>query len=337
MKTVGLLAGALGVLAGVGCGGTVVFEEDGGEGGEGAGTSTLNGPTTSAANGGGNPVSSTAIGTTAPATVGPGPGPTTSTGPGGCGTLFEEFGFGAECNACMDAACCAELLACDVGTECYDCIFSGNCTDAADVALNALFGQCYPQNCQAICKEQPFCNKEDFFCNDGTCISQFQVCDGTFDCLEGEDEFCEDNGICGSGATMFDFELDQCLGDFCCDAFQECTDFGADIDGCNACLEDGGGFQCDEAIDCAFQSPCLGDEEFFRICGDLGVPDEQLAECINDNCCEQFEACSGGPDGPDGCSECFEDEGGPLCDAAIECLFDVCRDDGPPEPDDGGF
>ncbi len=334
MKTVGLLAGALGVLVGVGCGGTVIFEEDGGQGGEGAGSSTLNGPTTSVANGGNGPT--TSIGTTAPATVGPGPGPTASTGPGGCGTLFEEFGFGAECNACMDAACCDELLACDVGTECYTCIFEGTCTDAANVALNTLFGDCYPQNCQSICEEQPFCNKEDFFCNDGACISQFQVCDGVFDCFEGEDEFCEDNGICGSGATTFDFELDQCLGDFCCDAFQECTDFGNDPDGCNQCLENQGGPQCDAAIGCAFESPCFGDQEFFPICGDLSVQGQELADCVNQNCCPEFEACSGGPDGPDGCAQCFENGGGPLCDAAAECFFGVCLDEAPPAEDGGG-
>lgn len=324
MKTIGLLAGFAGaLLASVGCGGTVVFEEDGGEGGAGAGnaqsgpTSTSSATSSSTANGGSGPV------TTIATTVGPGPGPSTSTGPGGCGSLFEQFGFSDECNACMDSACCAELLACDVGTECYVCIFEGTCTDAAYAAIDALFSVCYPNNCQFLC-EQEQCGPDDFQCFDGSCIPFSWVCDGRFDCFEGEDEqFCEGDGICGSGVTVFDQQADACLGDFCCAEFQDCSSGGQDPDSCNQCLQNGGGRLCDAAIECAINSPCFGGEEFFPICGGLSVGDEEVADCLNRNCCDQLENCSAGPDGPDGCGECFE-TGGPLCDPVIDCYFRNC-------------
>jgi hypothetical protein len=321
MKTIGLLAGFAGaLLASVGCGGTVVFEEDGGEGGAGAGSSQ-NGPTSSStvtsSNGGNGPVST--VGTT----VGPGPGPSTSTGITGCGSFLEVFGFTPDCLSCMDANCCTQQLACDVGTPCYDCYVNGsNCGPEAEAAAQELFGFCYP-TCQSICEQQP-CG-QDFQCFDGSCLSFEFVCDGFPDCFEGEDEFCEGNGVCGTGVTVFDQQADACLGDFCCDQFQECSSFGKDPGSCQQCLQNGGGDLCDGAIECAIDSPCFGGEDFFPICGGLSVGDEDVANCLNRNCCDELESCSSGPDGPDGCAQCFE-TGGPLCDPVFECYFDNCED-----------
>jgi hypothetical protein len=326
MKTFGLLAGFAGALAAsVGCGGTVVFEEDGGEGGAG---SSQNGPisssTVTSANGGNGPVST--VGTTV--------GPSTSTGITGCGSFLESFGaFSGDCIGCMDANCCTQQLQCDVGTECYDCYFgSGNCTDAAIAASEELFSGCYPV-CQSICEQQPCGN--DFQCFDGTCIPFDWVCDGFPDCFEGEDEFCEDSGICGTGVTVFDQEADACLGEFCCDPFLACSSFGEDPESCQQCLENGGGELCNDAIDCAIGSPCFGEQQSFPICGGLSVGDEDVADCLNRSCCAELENCSGGPDGSDGCAQCFE-TGGPLCDPVIDCYFTSCDFEGEDGDDDPG-
>lgn len=322
MKTVGSfassrfavagLAGAL-IVTSAACGGTVVFEEDGGDGG----------------NVGGSPVTSTTV------TTGPGPGqggassvsvvtttvgPSSSTGIQECGSLLDELGFGPACNDCMEASCCAQLQACDVGTECHDCIFGGaECTDAGLAALDALFSQCYPQNCQPICEGTP-CGPDDFFCNSGECISQEWVCDGFNDCADGSDEFCQ-GGICDSGLATGDPQMDQCLGDFCCFEFEQCTEFGQNVDACWACLEQGGGPLCDPALACFEQSPCSGGGPGDGICDSgLSTGDPEADECLSQTCCDEFNQCTQFGADPQSCVDCFNNGGGPLCDPAIQCF-----------------
>lgn len=320
MKTVGSfassrlavagLAGALS-LALAACGGTVVFEEDGGDGGGGGSVTTASSsPTTSTGpdQGGGTPVSVTTVGPTT----------TTSTGVQECGGLLDEIGFPPACNDCMEASCCAQLQACDVGTECHACIFGdGPCSSAGQAALDALFNQCYPQNCQAICEGTP-CGPDDFFCGSGECIPQGWVCDGFGDCADGSDEFCQ-GGICDSGLATGEPQLDQCLGDFCCFEFEQCTQFAQDVESCWACLEAGGGPLCDDALSCFGQSPCSGGGPG-DICGTgLGTGDPQIDGCLSELCCDEFQACTQGGADPNTCAECFNAGGGPLCDAAIAC------------------
>jgi hypothetical protein len=372
------------------CGGTVVFEEDGGQGlagqggdGDGGSQSTSSDGGSSASN---NPTSSnvttnvasgnptTTVGPTSVSvgpgpssnSVGPGPGPiSASSGIAGCGTLLDDLGSlgeGPQCDNCAEAACCGELIDCSAGTPCWNCIFGGDCTDQGsqrlDALVNCVFGPTCGQSCngggcdddefqcfktgeclpfQLVCDgdfdcedgsdESPDicgpCGPDAFFCNDGFCIADFQVCDGFFDCSDGEDEFCFE-GICDSGLDTGNEDLNQCLGQVCCFEFELCTDFGGDVDGCLECLQNGGGPQCNEALECAQFSGCFeggGDDD---ICDSgLATDDPQTNECLTNNCCDGLFFCL--EFGQDACLDCLSDpEGGEICDEFIGCACGAC-------------
>lgn len=106
------------------------------------------------------------------------------------------------------------------------------------------------------------CLDGEVSCYDGECIDETFVCDGGEpDCAGGEDEDPElcggetDSEICNSGVTASgQADLDYCLGAYCCDEFNFCTN-NADPDGiteCQDCFENGGGEICDDAIFCGF-------------------------------------------------------------------------------------
>lgn len=341
-------------VSSVACGGTVVFEEDGGQGlagqgGSGDGGSGNQGTTSS------NPtdVAST-VGPTTTANV------SASSGIAGCGTLFDDLGEPPppQCESCAESACCAQLIDCSAGTACSDCILGEDCTDAGDDALRAL-SECIELSCEQACsggggdcnKEEfecfesgeciPFrfvcdggfdcgdgtdespdvcggCGPEDFQCFDGQCIPGGLVCDGEFDCFDGEDEFCEEDGICGTGLFTGNDGFDQCLGDACCSEFEACTDFGEDIGGCVDCFNQLGGPECDGAIECNLNSGCSS------ICG-TGIPTVSplVDACLTGSCCNSWFSCLDG--GTEECIDCVNSGGGPLCEEFVDCACGACN------------
>lgn len=179
---------AAAVLAGgASCGGIVVFDEERGAGGAGVGVTVASTPASGAASGAttgsGEGASASASGATTTASASVSAAATTGTGgPNGiCETGV--FTGSEELDLCLEAACCAELVACSVDgpDACTDCFADGGplCDDAlACIDASRCFrGDCYP---------------DEFQCGSGECISGSFVCDVDGHCLDGSDELgCE--------------------------------------------------------------------------------------------------------------------------------------------------
>jgi hypothetical protein len=279
------------------CGGTVVYEEDGGQGLAGQGGNGDGGSGNASQGSTSNVTSSNTV--SGPTSVSVGPGPTgvvvsSSSGIAGCGTLIDDIGGlgGPACESCTESACCGELIDCTQGTACWNCILGNQCGEEGRAALDAL-SFCISSSCQDACNGGG-CNKEEFQCfRTGECIPFQFVCDGRFDCGDGTDESPDVCGGCGPG----DFQCfdGQCIpGSWVCDGEEDCFD---------------------------------GEDEF---CNDVGIcntglftGDEGVDQCLGDTCCFEFEQCTDFGEDVGGCIDCFNQFGGPECDGAIECGFSV--------------
>jgi hypothetical protein len=221
LRSIASLASVAGlvVIAIAACGGTVVFEEDGGSDGGGGTNPVQVGPTgtTSASTSFSSPASSGVNGSTGgPTSTGVGPtvaAVSTSSGGGGCeGGLFVD----PELDACSQAFCCFEMAACMADpTSCFDP--SGR-LDPAQPNGDALHV-----------------------------------------CLVGAGCAGFDGVICDSGLGLDPsdpelLETARCLSESCCEEFNFCTDGGSSEESLQACIEcfnDGGtGDRCRPAIDC---------------------------------------------------------------------------------------
>ncbi len=269
-----LLAPLVAALLAGGCGGTVVFEEDGGEGGQGPTTSITSSTGNATANGGSGPVSSSS---------GPTSGVVTSTtqavsvssgGSGGiCGSGVTLFS-GTE-DACLGDACCFEASSCEstFGADvCQACLDAGDGFECIEILKCARESGCWSgfEECQSGIRtgdpELDECLVEEccfdmLVCTQSgadveACFACFEQgggprCDGAMRCVQDN---CNggrpppDEGICDTGLSTGDGGVDQCLGDFCCGELHGCLDGGEEA--CIECLNSGGGPLCDETISC---------------------------------------------------------------------------------------
>lgn len=80
-----------------------------------------------------------------------------------------------------------------------------------------------------------------------------------------------------------------CLEENCCEATAACTEGGEDLSGCQACLQEGGGAQCDDLIACRAECGIT----YGWVC-DSGVntTDADYSACLSESCCEEFSACT---------------------------------------------
>ncbi len=215
------------------------------------------------------------------------------------------IGFGNEANPpdadtiefafCLDQACCEEMTLCTNGgtdagtTACIDCLNEDPHGELCD-PINL----CSAQNCEGALFLYDFC----------------------------------DSGI---GSVYGDTAA--CITENCCDQYTACSG-GVDAEGnpndedqiteCLACLNGEGGELCDDVIAC--------DAEFCstEIC-DSGyeVGSLDAAQCFSENCCVQWNECTGNGADVDACSECFADGGtDDLCAAASECADTNCGEGG---------
>lgn len=297
------------------CGGTVVFEEDGGDGGGLAVTST-NVASSGSNNGQGGQGAGGPVTTIASAV-------SVSTG-GTCGGLDEFQCF--QTGECIDASwVCDGFVDCDDGTDeqgcsaCgpteFQCVQTGQCVPGSWVCDG--FPDCGDGSDEQGCSR---CEPGDFQCFDtGECIPGFWVCDDFVDCGDGSDE--QNCGGCDFGFSTGDPGTDQCIGDFCCPEFTACSGAGQNVEACWECLQQGGGPLCDDAIACYVQSPCGGGGNTFICDSGVSTRDPQTDACLSAECCPEFMTCTSSGTNPQGCVSCFENGGGPLCDDAIACFL----------------
>lgn len=147
-------------------------------------------------------------------------------------------------------------------------------------------------------------------------------CESPSDCESGrpcvEGTCSPGGGICDTGLSYGDPGLDSCASG-CCGELEACTFGYSDIAGCNDCIAAGGGSRCDAYLSCI--APCTG----YPICDSgLAAIDQATADCLSQNCCADFEACT--YDGTDvsGCYDCLTAGGGARCDQALECMNTSC-------------
>lgn len=278
-------------------------DDGGGTGGGGDGGSSGNGTTTTTAG------PATVTGTTGASPVGPGPSTATTGGNTCTANVFQD----PDVNACGQENCCDEMLACqaDDFANCVD--FDTNTIDESTPAGGPLIA-CMEEN----------------------------------DCLGPVTTFCGGGIGYGEDAPPEVIEFLECFNDGCCDAWAICTADGADEDGCLACLrgeiQDADGnpdySQCLPAHLCA-QETCEEGLLFFPYCdsgiGNGGTP--EVPQCVSDNCCTEYNACTGGPytdaelENPteeqtaaiQACLDCLNEGGGALCDAALACEEANCN------------
>ena len=76
------------------------------------------------------------------------------------------------------------------------------------------------------------CRPGQFKCGDGSCVDEYKICDGEFDCIDAADE--RDCDPCDAGAE-FRCEGGECIGlDRRCDGEADCADGTDELD-CPVC------------------------------------------------------------------------------------------------------
>ena len=107
-------------------------------------------------------------------------------------------------------------------------------------------------------------------------------------------------------------ELTACVNESCCLELGVCTNEGADLDSCNACLSTPtGGLLCDNLINCMSTECGVG----FPVC-DSGylVGQQACGTCLGNDpsCCQAFTDCKEDPD----CSTCLATGEPTACEAS---------------------
>jgi len=197
-----------------------------------------------------------------------------SSGSQDCGSF--QISDEPACQSCLETQCCAQLLACDTGTDCANLI---------DCANN--------------------CDPDDQTCIDG-CLTQYQAGQpayaALFNCLEPAiqgpcADSCASTTICNSELTMESEAAIECINTNCCDSFDPCAE---DID-CNACLQDPELTGCDTNTLYAAYNTCMDTNCPWDYC-DSGIglyaggvdPIYECHLCINaSTCCPDIIACVG--------------------------------------------
>ena len=197
----------------------------------------------------------------------------------GCGTT--QYSSKPQCQACIEAGCCSELLACTAGTSCdalLKCLVANSCS-ANDPTCTT---SCETQNSAGV----PF-------------VMALQNC---FDNACAGAMVCQTGAICQSGLQVQNVECGMCLGNSCCPQWTAC---GADATCAGCATSQGSNTGCDtntlymaatgcEAADCSSDCTAICDTG-------LTTNNPQCDTCLGSNCCSAFEACVNDSN----CDECL--------------------------------
>jgi hypothetical protein len=212
----------------------------------------------------------------------------------GCGSY--QYSVLTSCQGCLEAHCCTELGACDVGSECaslVDCLKS-----------------CAAEDCVADCSTSHAAGLEGmqalYACLDGAC---------TADCEPPED------GMCGTELSYPDSDsLTACVTESCCDSYLPCY---GEAD-CNECIRDPEAAGCDANELFDDYLACKAESCPSLLCGSaLGYPSWVLNLCINDTCCSSYTPCFDDAD----CRACLQSPTAAGCAAnTLFTSFVTCRE-----------
>jgi hypothetical protein len=197
-----------------------------------------------------------------------------SPGAGGdslCGaTVFSPM---VECQACVEASCCAALEACNTGTSCAAlllCLATKNCS-AGDTA------------CITAC--------EDKASDAG--VQAAQALESCYDTNCSMQTVCQTGAICQSGFEVPNAQCGMCLGSSCCAQWTAC---GADAT-CSGCANSQGmNPGCQEpgslyvsAVKCEH---CMCSADCTQVC-DTGLTTNNppCDLCLDESCCGLLDAC----------------------------------------------